>query len=265
MPQVPTNIYDPVALPQPSLWHQVGDSLSASMHRSFVKLASFLPGILALLIAVVIMTGVGALLSIAIRRILVRLNFDERLNRNNAASLSDFSPAHSPTLLITRIVFWGCVLLGFVIGVSALDASYSNSSQVSIFLLPYVAHSIGALILLVAGTLLARFLSRSVLIGGVNAKLQYARFLSLGVKWLVLTLTGAMILDHLGIGGTIIELAFGILFGGIVLTLSLAVGLGSRDIVSRSLERSADRLPTLDPNSPAPRPATTPATNLRHF
>jgi hypothetical protein len=265
MPQVPTNIYDPVALPQPSLWHQVGDSLSASMHRSFVKLASFLPGVLSLLIAVLIMTGVGALLSLALRRILIKINFDERLNRNSAASISDFSPAHSPTLLVTRVVFWGCVLLGFIIGISALDASYSNSSQMSIFLLPYVAHSVGALLLLAAGTILARFLSRSVLIGGVNAKLQYARFLSLGVKWLVLTLTGAMILDHLGIGGTIIELAFGILFGGIVLTLSLAVGLGSRDIVSRSLERSADRLPTLDPNSPAPRPTPTPATNLRHF
>ncbi len=265
MPQVPTNIYDPVALPQPSLWHQVGDSLSASMHRSFVKLASFLPGVLSLLIAVLIMTGIGALLSLALRRILTRINFDERLNRNNNASLSDFSPAHSPTLLVTRVVFWGCVLLGFIIGISALDASYSNSSQMSIFLLPYFAHSIGALLLLAAGTILARFLSRSVLIGGVNAKLQYARFLSLGVKWLVLTLTGAMILDHLGIGGTIIELAFGILFGGIVLTLALAVGLGSRDIVSRSLERSADRLPNLDPNSPTPRPTSSPASNLRHF
>ena len=265
MPQVPTNIYDPVVLSQPSLWHQVGDSLSASMHRSFVKLASFLPGVLSLLIAVLIMTGVGALLSLALRRILVRINFDERMNRNNNASISDFSPAHSPTLLVTRVVFWGCVLLGFIIGISALDASYSNSSQMSIFLLPYVAHSIGALLLLAAGTILARFLSRSVLIGGVNAKLQYARFLSLGVKWLVLTLTGAMILDHLGIGGTIIELAFGILFGGIVLTLALAVGLGSRDIVSRSLERSADRIPNLDPNSPAPRPTPTPASNLRHF
>ena len=251
MPQVPTNIYDPtypVAPPTP-LWHQVGDALSASMHRSFVKLASFLPGVLSLLIAVLFMTAIGALLSVALRRILTRIGFDERLNRNNSAGLADFSPAHSPTLLVTRIVFWGCVLLGFVIGISALDASYSNSAQVSIFLLPYVAHSIGALFLLAAGTLLARFLSRSVLIGGVNAKLQYARFLSLGVKWLVYVLTAAMILDHLGIGGAIIELAFGILFGGIVLTLALAVGLGSRDIVSRSLERNAERLPNLDPTT----------------
>ncbi len=265
MLQLASNSYDPIntpTLPPPSFWQQVGDSLSASMHRAFVNLASFLPGILALLIAVLIMTGVGALLSLLLRRVLNKVNFDDRLSRRTTASVSDFSPSNSPTLLLTRIVFWGCVVLGFILGVSALDASYSNSAQVSIFLLPYVAHSIGAVLLLVAGTLLARFLSRSVLIGAVNAKLQYARFLSLGIKWLVLTLTGAMILDHLGIGGAIVELAFGILFGGIVLTLALAVGLGSRDIVSRSLERNADRI---DPNAVTPKPPPTQAGNLRHF
>jgi hypothetical protein len=71
--------------------------------------------------------------------------------------------------------------------------------------------------------------------------LHYARILSLGVKWLVLVLTAAMVLEHLAIGGVIIVLAFGILFGGIVLALALAVGLGSRDLVSRSLEREVAR------------------------
>jgi len=50
-----------------------------------------------------------------------------------------------------------------------------------------------------------------------------------------------MALEHLGIGGRIVELAFAIMFGGIVLALALAVGLGSKDLVSRSLEREADR------------------------
>lgn len=250
----------------PSLWQQVEGALSQSMHRALVKLASFLPGVLALLIALILLTALGAVLSIAIRKVLTNVRFDERLNRNNAAGVSDFSPSNSPTLLVTRFVFWGCVVLGFVIGISALDASFSNSAQMSIFLLPYVAHSVGAVILLLAGNLIARFLARSVLIGAVNAKLQYARFLSLGVKWLVLVLTAAMVLDHLQIGGAIIELAFGILFGGIVLTLALAVGLGSRDIVSRSLERSADRLPQFEPAA-TEQTRTSAATHesLRHF
>jgi hypothetical protein len=114
------------------------------------------------------------------------------------------------------------------------------------------------------GVLIARFLARSVLISAVNAQLQYARFLSLGVKWLVLVLTAAMVLEHLEIGGSIVELAFGILFGGIVLTLSLAVGLGSRDLVTRSLERGVERAadrPTI-PNVP---PGSTSGENLRHF
>lgn len=262
-PTYPLPLYPEVA---PSLWQQVEGALTQSMHRALVKLASFLPGILALLIAVVLLSAVGALLSIALRKVLTRIRFDERLNRNNAAGVSDFSPSNSPTLLVTRVVFWGCVVLGFVIGISALDASYSNSAQVSIFLLPYVAHSVGAVILLLAGSLIARFLARSVLIGAVNAKLQYARFLSMGVKWLVLVLTGAMVLDHLQIGGTIVELAFGILFGGIVLTLALAVGIGSRDIVSRSLERNADRLPQFDPAGNEPVSQAAPqGESLRHF
>jgi len=50
-----------------------------------------------------------------------------------------------------------------------------------------------------------------------------------------------MALDHVGIAGRIVELAFGILFGGIVFALSLAIGLGSKEIVSRSLEQDSSR------------------------
>jgi hypothetical protein len=70
--------------------------------------------------------------------------------------------------------------------------------------------------------------------------------LSAGVKWLVIVLAVAMALEHLSIGGDIIRLGFGILFGGIVLALALAVGLGSKDLVTRSLEREASRTPARD-------------------
>ena len=244
---------------------QIHFALSDSAHRVLVQLASLLPGVIALLLAVVILSVIGWGLAALLRRILQTARFDERLStRSNAASISDWSPANSPTLLLTRIVFWAFVVLGIIIGLSAFDASYASNSSVEAFLLPYLTHSVGAIVLLFVGTLISRFLARSVLIGAVNARLQYARFLSLGVKWLVLVLTAAMVLDHLGIGGAIIELAFGILFGGIVLTLALAIGLGSRDLVSRSLERNAD---WLDPTgNPTPVKTTAEANEtLRHF
>jgi hypothetical protein len=242
------------------MWQQVHSALSQSAHRVLFKLASFLPGLVALLVAVIVLSLVGAALAAILRRILVSAKFDERMARNSTDALSDWSPSGSPTLLVARIVFWACVVLGFIIGISAFDAS-SNGSQISTFLLPYLTHSVGAIVLLIIGNLIARFLERSVLIGAVNARLQYARFLSLGIKWLVLVLTAAMVLDHLEIGGAIVELAFGILFGGIVLTLALAVGLGSREMVSRSLEKNVERTDTSSTTPESP----TSSEPLRHF
>jgi len=59
----------------------------------------------------------------------------------------------------------------------------------------------------------------------------------MGVRWLVNVLAVAMALDHLKIAPGIVDLSFCILFGGIVLTLVLAVGLNSRELVTKSLER----------------------------
>ena len=246
---------------------QILDALRESMHRVLVKLVSFLPGLLALLVAVIVLTAVGALLALLLRRILIAVKFDERFARTQNATVADWSPGHSPTALIARTAFWGCVILGVIIGISAFDASYAGNSQIAAILIPYLTHSVSAILILIAGTIIARFLARSVLIGAVNLQMQYARFLSMGIKWLVLVLTAAMALDHLNIGGTIVDLAFGILFGGIVLTLSLAIGIGSRDLVSRSLEKNADSRPPRDEfEDIAPTPPTTkPSETLRHF
>ncbi len=253
--------------------HQMAQQISAalrqSIHRIVLVLASFLPGILAFLLAVVVFALIGWGLSALVRRLLIALRFDERLASREAPGstgiITEWSPSNSPTVLAERTTFWLFVLAGIAIGISAFDASYAEDSRYSIFLLPYVAHIAGAILILLVGTLVARFLARSVLIGAVNAQLQYARFLSLGIKWLVLVLTAAMALDHLNIGGGVVELAFGILFGGIVLTLSLAIGLGSRDLVSRSIEKTMEKPASPRPTEVPPRADTEAPPRLRHF
>jgi hypothetical protein len=70
------------------------------------------------------------------------------------------------------------------------------------------------------------------------------------VKWIVIVLAFAMALEHLKIARGIVELAFGILFGGMVLTLSLEVGLNSKDLTAKSLERGVTKVsrePVEDP------------------
>lgn len=248
---------------------QIEFALKQSTQRVLGVLVNFLPGVVVLLVSVVVLTALGLLLASACRALLTRLHFDEKLASQRlpgaVTSLGDWSPAHSPTLLISRTVLWLCIIIGMAIGITAFDAAYEANSQVEMFVLPYLTHLIGAILLLFIGGLIARFLSRSVLISAVNAQLQYARVLSLGVKWLVLVLTAAMALDHLRIGGTIVELAFGILFGGIVFALSLAVGLGSRDLVSRSIERIERPSVVPTPEAPAAGDPAMPRPKLRHF
>lgn len=222
-----------------SIWHHMSLALHQSLYRVLSLLIAILPGILAFFVALAGFALLGMALSSLLRWGLKAVRFDDRLAKERGKA--DWAPSASPTALIARGSFWACFLIGLLVGVSAFDASYASAVALPFSLLPYLTHAVGAIFLLVAGVVIARFLARSVLISAVNAQLQYARVLSLGVKWLVVVLTAAMILDHLQVGGNIVELAFGILFGGIVLTLALAVGLGSRDLVSRSLETRVDR------------------------
>jgi hypothetical protein len=227
------------------MWVQIEQALNQSMIRVLNELASLLPGMAALILAVIVSTLVAWILSVLLRLSLHGLRFDERLTRRGAASsLVEWSPENSPTLLVTRVVFWSVVLVGFLIGIAAFDATVTSMPTIQLF--GYLRNVVAAALVLLAGSVVARFLARSVLIGAVNMNLQHARLLSAGVKWMVLVLALAMALDHLAIGGKIVHIAFGILFGGIVLALALAVGLGSKELVGRSLEREAGKKSTDD-------------------
>jgi len=235
------------------MWGQIENALHDSFVRVLTEVATLLPAVVSLLLAVTICGLLGLLFAWIVRKLLVLFRFDDRVRANRSAVLLQWwSPAQNLSLTLSRAVFWIGIFLGLVLGIASFDAAYTPSTHFAAELYPYLTRVVSAILILLIGTIVARFLGRSVLIGAVNMNLQYARLLSQGIKWLVLVLAIAMALEHLQIGGTIVELAFGILFGGIVLSLSLAIGLGSKEIVSRSLEQ--DVRPTGEP----PRP-------VRHF
>jgi hypothetical protein len=221
------------------MWDQVGQALSHSMTGMLSRLAGLLPGIAALIVALFISALTAWVVAAILRRSLAGVDFDRRVSQWGFPGLAEWAPAKSPTLLVTRVIAWTIMLIGCLIGISAFDATLTSALVIRLF--EYLPNVLAAVVVMAAGSIIARFLARSVLIGAVNMNLQYARLLSAGVKWLVSVLAVAMALEHLGIGGGIIRLAFGILFGGIVLALALAVGLGSKELVSRSLDREANR------------------------
>jgi hypothetical protein len=218
-----------------AMWEQVDRILRQATGQIADHVADFLPGVLVL---VVLLMG-AAIAAVLVRVLLVRalrsLEFDRRAHEFGFTVPAHWSPATTPSLVVARTAQWTILVLGLLVSLTALNASIPSQLAMSLF--EYVPHLLAALMIVICGGLVARFVARAVLIEAVNMRIQSARLLSLTVKWLVLLVTVAMALDHLGIGRRILPIAFGIIFGGVVLAGALALGLGAKDQVGRALER----------------------------
>lgn len=216
------------------MWEETKRTFLEAVERVVQGTARMLPSLLGMLILILLSTILALVVRAVARRICARLDLDRRLREWGVAA-----PAHAgrmpPSRLVERFSGWAVVAMGFVVGLNILESS--ATSELALRLLGYVPHVLVALVILIAGLAASRAVERAILIGAVNMGIHSARLLALGARWLLVVVAGAMALEHLGIGGTVLTTAFAILFGGIVLTLSLAFGLGSREVVARSLER----------------------------
>ena len=227
------------------MWAQVDRILRQATAQIADHIANFLPGSAGLAAADARDIRGRAPRPHAARASAARARVRPAGGQSGLAALVGWPASTSPSQTVARVVYWTILILGLLVSLTALNATIPSRLALSVF--EYVPHLLAALMILVVGAVAARFLARSALIGAVNMQIQSARLLSLAVKWLVLLVAVAMALDHLGIGRTVLLLAFAILFGGIVFAAALAVGLGARDVVSRTLERQL----------PSRRPVTT--------
>lgn len=217
------------------MWEQINEMLRAATLRMTENVAEFLPGLVGLLLILFGAAVVALLVRAVLLRALQGLHFDQRAEHLGLGSVADWSAVGGLSVLVARVVMWTVIVAGLLAGLSALDAALPEEFARSV--LGYIPNVLAALLIVVFGTIMSRFLARSVLIGAVNMHVQGARVLSAGVKWLVLLLAWAIALEHLGIGRGLLTIAFAILFAGVVLALSLAIGLGSKDVVRQALEK----------------------------
>jgi hypothetical protein len=220
------------------MWDQINEMLRAAALRITDNIAGFLPGLAGLIVIVAVAVVVALLVRLLLARLLNGLRVDQRAENLGLGSAADWSVVGGLSLFIARIATWAILLAGLLLGLSALDAALPGAFARSIF--GYVPNILAALLIVVVGTVLSRFFARSVLIGAVNLRLEAARPLSLGVKWLMILLAWTIALEHLGIGRGILALTFAILLAGIVLAVALAVGLGSTEWVRQNLARRRD-------------------------
>ncbi len=229
------------------MWERVQEVLQEAIERLRVVLAADLPGIVAMFIVIVTAIVVAFLIRTLLRAALARVGFDRRAREWGMTTRRDVEPGHEPSVVVAKGAFWIVIVTGLALALEVLGATTVSAFGLSILVL--LPHLVVAAIILLVGFGLARFLERSTLISAVNQQIRQARLIALAVKWLVLVLSAAMALEHVGIGGPLPTIAFSIVVGGIVFAVALAVGLGARDAVSRALDREARSEPR-EPRAP---------------
>lgn len=208
--------------------------------REFAQQAvQTLPGLMAMLILIVLGLVVGWLAKEVVYRLLRALGFDRLCGRQGVGVvLEGVGLTRSSSYLAGQIVQGVIIVTALLAGLNALGTPLTRNLVERFFL--YLPHLLAAVVVLVMGVLVSRFLGRSVLIAAVNARIPSARLLAGLTRFFVMTLAAVAALDELGIGRTTIIVTFAILFGGVVAAAAIALGLGARDL-ARDLMQSQFR------------------------
>ena len=204
-------------------------------HRLAEHLTHVLPALITILLILIVGGAVAYVARRVIHRLLVALRFDRLVARTGLASTIERARVfRSPSDFGARLVQG---LLWLFIILFALNAADTQMTQdLVVRFIHYVPDIITAVLVLLLGSLISKFLARSVLLAAVNAQWSGARLLAGGVRVLVMMLAVVIALEQLRIGRTALLVSFAILFGGVVIAGAIAFGLGARDLAREWLQ-----------------------------
>lgn len=206
------------------------------LHEVFLKFQVFLPNLLAMMVIMIL----GIVVAIVVRALLIKsltaIRFDNWSDRMGFTTLMRKGDLWTkPSATLSAIVFWLLLIVTVMIGLSALKVSAINSLVEQFF--SYMPRIFSAAMILIIGYVIAGFISRAVLIAAVNSGYHYAKLLAETTRTLLTVLIVAMTMEQLQIAPSIVLAAFSITFGGIVIALSIAFGVGGIDAAKRMIER----------------------------
>jgi hypothetical protein len=197
--------------------------------------AHYLPRAVVMLIIAFIGWVIAYLLKVIVRGILRVTKFSKLSESAGATALLNQAALPSSTELLSRFVFWvawvGFILLGVsVLGIVGLE---EYTSRFFLFL-PRLCV---ALVILFLGSLAASFFSRAALLAAVNANFRSSRLLSASVRIIISIFALSMMFEVLGVAEQTMLMAFGTVFGAVMLGMAIAFGLGGKDLAREFLER----------------------------
>ena len=131
--------------------------------------------------------------------------------------------------IISRIVFWIFIVAFFSFGLNFIGVSqFSEYASKVTSALPLIVVS---LVIIIVGIILSNFIGRLIYIACENANIRYSDIVGKSVRIFLIIITFGIVFEYIGVGNTIITVSFLIVFGGIILSLSLALGIGLSHVV----------------------------------
>ena len=202
----------------------------------FKSILQFLPNLLAFLLILIIGIILGRVLNALFLRIFRAIGLDKFAEKSGVVDLiRKGGIKDSVSVLLAKLVRWVTVIIFAIIALRALEIP-TIEGLFAKFLL-YLPNVFISAVILLFGYLLGNFFGRAALIASVNAGIRVAGVIGRFVKFTVFLLAATMALEQLGIGKETIVIAFAIIFGGVVLALALALGLGGRDTAKEYIEK----------------------------
>jgi hypothetical protein len=203
--------------------------------RFIERIAGFLPSLLTGLVIIVVGIIISWLLkkiSTMVARFLKIDRLTDRLGIMQVLQKSGYTEPFSK--LIGLVVYWIVLISFLIIGLDAFRIP-AVENLLTEFLL-YLPNIIVAFMIVIAGYILGNFFSRAALIASVNAGVTFSGLIGKFVRFTVFIMAVTMALELLGIGEDTVLIAFTIVFGGVVLALSIAFGFGGRDAAKEYID-----------------------------
>ena len=186
--------------------------------------------------AILLLLGwvLGRLAAALLGRLLTRLNFDKLLEQSGLNQpLAQAGVELKPSRVLARLVYW-LLLLTFLL--AAVDAlGLQTAAQAVRELLGYIPNLIGAVLVIIGGGLLARFLGQTAQTMAARANLDFHCALAQATRYFFLAITFALAAGQLGLNVSFLGGALANIIIVIVAAAGLAFALGGRDLLKNML------------------------------
>ena len=212
-------------------WSQ---SLLGAMSALWAPIAAFIPRLFGALLVVAVGFVVAKLLDTLLSKVLAKVGVDRLVAGTGVTKLLGRAGIRLPiSALIGKIVYWFVLLIFLVSAAESLGLARVSATLDMLAL--YVPKVFGAGVILLVGVLLAQLVNGLVRGAAEGVGLEYASGLARIAQGLVIIIIISVAIGQLEVKTELLNYVIAIALISVGLAAALALGLGSRELVSQIL------------------------------